>query len=342
MRKVRSVIALLKMVLNHIFFSYRLLKEKTGMIKKTFLAAAVASALSALPLTALPLGNPLDATWLREGVCWQGHGADACDPCMTWCDAWSVRVGFYGDYVFNRYLEGSQSSHDDNIRTTRIITNAGYVAFNIWDKFDIFGTVGGTKIHIETPGKAFNARSFLLNSDILSGYFSQTTELETETYISWSLGARGTLWECGCFGLGAEAQYFSTRPRLNYADFGGPFDVAYFNNDARACYTEYQVGLGATYRIPIAGCGTFVVPYAGVKWAHAKLKTDNYQLSLFRSIPAEGVATFSLADIYNLESHYSTGVAVGITLVGCQRWSFTAEGRFIDEYALHINSQLRF
>ena len=295
------------------------------MLRRNFLVAAVAGTVCAVPLSALPLGNPLDATWLSEGVLWEGNDCD--NACLGWADSWSLRIGYYGDFVFDRRLEVDDSPNDSDIRKTRMITNAAYLALNMWDRIDVFGTIGETKFHIETPGSAFSL-------NIPSTSYNFPVEVETETYFSWSIGVRGTLWECGRFGLGAEAQYFHTRPRLNYIQTELT-EVFYFNNDARTNYREYQCGLGATYQIPIAGCGTFVVPYAGIKWSQAYFKLDDYGVQFGSIFPYE-------ATMHNLNSHHHWGAVIGITLVGCDVWSFTAEGRFADELALHINSQLRF
>ncbi len=291
------------------------------MLKRTCLAALTALLLSVAEVSALPVGNPLDATWLCDGLFWEGNCCDPCDPSLRWCDAWSIRFGFYGDYVFNRYMEVNQRHQDSDIRDTKIYTNAAYAAFNLYNRFEIFGTLGKSQIHIETPGSAF----FL--SDTRTNLL---TTIDSEWYLSWSVGARATLWECGCFGVGAEAQYFRTSPHLKYFDL--QIIEPFYLDNARVGYREYQAGLGATYTIPIAGCATFVVPYVAVKWAHATLNMGDFRLSIL-------TANFEL---YDLESKHSTGAAIGITLVGCQRWSFTAEARFGDELALHINSQVRF
>ncbi len=66
---------------------------------------------------ALPVGNPSDASLLYDGLIWEGHCADMCDPCVTWCDAFSVRIGFYGDYVFNRHMQVDTIEDQSDIET---------------------------------------------------------------------------------------------------------------------------------------------------------------------------------------------------------------------------------
>lgn len=292
------------------------------MLKRTCLAAIAALSLSVSEVSALPLGNPLDASWLTQGLCWEGHcHNDFCDPCTNWCDSWSIRAGFYGDYVFNRYLE-VDGNYDPDIRNAELWTNAFYAAFNLYDRFDLFITLGQSKFRLDTPGSAFFITGTRNNALV---------SIESDSSFSWSIGGRATLWECGCFGFGIEAQYFRFRPDLNFFEFAGT-DPIYLDH-SRMNYREYQVGIGATYTIPITcGWAAFVVPYVGVKWAHARVDFGDYRLDIGGNI----------YQLENLENRHSCGGVIGITLVGCRKWSFTAEGRYADELALHINSQVRF
>jgi major outer membrane protein len=269
---------------------------------------------------ALPVGNPWDASLLCEGILWDGHCSDKSNPCTNWCDAWSIRFGFYGDYVFERHLRVDEHGNHSTIHRTEIYTNAGYLALNFCDRIDLFGTVGATNIAFETPRSAFSSSA--LNEYIL---------FETETYFSWSVGLRGTIWECGCFGIGAEAQYFYTRPKLNFVRDEND-DPQYGRTGDRIVYHEWQVGLGAAYQYYIASCESSLVPYIAVKWARACLHSGHL-------LHDDGVNSVQILD---LENDRCVGYAVGITLVGAKKASVTVEGRFADERAVHANAQFRF
>ncbi len=126
-------------------------------MKKLFMT--MVSVLACGAAFALPVGNPSDASLLCDGLIWEGHCGDPCDPCLTMCDSWSIRVGFYGDYVFNRHMEVDHdaSDHDHDIEHTEIYTNAGMIAFNVWDRFDIFATLGASTLYIDTNASAFGS-----------------------------------------------------------------------------------------------------------------------------------------------------------------------------------------
>lgn len=279
---------------------------------KKLLAFLCASLLSASGF-ALPLGNPWEASLMFTGIFWDSYSSNPCDPCFNWYDGWSLRAGFYGDYVFNHHMEVDRNEANPSIRETELFTNAGYVAFNMWNKGDIFAAFGATQIDIETPGSSFGGANRLVR-------------VETETGFSWSIGARGTIWELGNFGFGAEAQYFATCPDINYVKDGASAPVYISNNTLK--YREWQAGIGAAYFIHISSCSTAVIPYLGVKWGHTWIKMHDLQAAGF---------TF-----YNLANERNFGYAFGVSILACNRACVTAEVRFIDEKALYVNGQFRF
>lgn len=270
---------------------------------------------------ALPVGNPSEASLLCDGLIWEGHCGDPCDPCLTWCDAFSFRVGFYGDYVFNRHLKVRNDllipgNNGRKIEHAEIYTNAGYIAANLWDRIDVFTTLGATNAYLRTNDVIFNPAT---RNGVL--------EVETTTSFSWSVGGRATLWECGCTSLGIEGQYFRTKPRIRrITDFTGSAvgtQSVYPDDSLSARYQEWQVGLGVSHRIHM------FVPYIAVKWAGCRTNV----LGSFETLPS---------DALSLRNDKRWGYAVGVSLVDCEKAALTVEGRFADEKAVYVNGQIRF
>lgn len=275
-------------------------------------------ALLLIPLSAkaLPVGNPWDASLLWNGVFWnRDNDPYGCyDPYYECLDFFSIRVGFYGDYVFNRKTEIDARQRDDDIRETRIYTNGGFLALNLFHIADIYGVIGSTKLTFETPEVAFGETE------------NHIYYLQTDANISYTAGARVTLLELGCnLGIGVDGKYFYTRPRVNSGRREGDV-VEYFSEHIH--YHEWQVSLGAAYRVPIS-CTISVVPYAAVQWAHAKIHFDNLTT-------ADGSHVFR-----DQEPQHDFGYALGLTMVGWDRWSATVEGRFINEFAFYLNIQFQ-
>jgi len=262
----------------------------------------------------LPVGNPASASLLSSGLVWPGCCCSDSCPCLAWYGLFSFRSGFYGDYVFNRHLQIDNNESDACIERARIFTNAAFLALNFWDKFDIFTTLGSSSIIIDTNSKTFTPLSNI------------QLEIETESHFSWSLGGRGTIWECGSARLGAEIQYFFTHPAINH------LAMAAFNNlypdNIVAKYSEWQIGIGISRRIHMFD------PYFALKWSHAQISFDNAFLNFNTPL---GFAT-----LFDLENSKDLGYAIGISLIGCNKMSLNFEGRFSDEKALYMNGQIRF
>ncbi len=192
---------------------------------------------------------------------------------------------------------------------SELYTNAGYLALNIWDRFDVFCTLGTTNAYIKGSSAAFNLVGLLGVTDAEGSATNvgkatpnvsignAFVELYTDAEFSWSIGARGALWECGCATLGAEFQYAQAKPEIsqinvvsNVAQFSIAHPKGFVGEDAKlplpttgnnstlpefsktkslsANYSEWQVGLALAYRF------NFISPYVGIKWARAKIDFD--------------------------------------------------------------------
>jgi len=91
-------------------------------------------------------------------------------------------------------------------------------------------------------------------------------------------------------------------------------------------YQEWQIGIGISHRINI------LVPYIGVKWSRARADFDQALVAL---------PSFS-ALLNDIQNKKLWGYAVGISLVDCEKTSLAIEGRWGDEKAVYVNSQIRF
>lgn len=266
-------------------------------------------------LQALPVGNPYEASLFTQGFWWD-CACYAYDPCFSWCDSWSVRLGFAGDYNFNRHMKLKHEGIGENIDITQINTNSGYLVVNFCDRVDFFGKLGVSKIHIRTNAISWGSTTSL------------ESELNFETFLSWSAGGRATLWEGWGFAVGVESEYFQTVPEvdsfLNYNDG----TLTYFPDSANAFYSEWQIGLGTAYRFATCNPTFAFVPYAAVKWASAKLNMDDYR--------------FDDLILHNLKSKKPWGYAVGLTFTMCNVVGVTVEGRWASEKAIYVNAEGRF
>jgi len=275
--------------------------------------------LSAATAFSLPIGNPADPNLLN------------CSLLNQYCEIgclnglFGVRAGFYGDYVFNRYLEVDRSADSSDLQETKIYTNAGYLALTYCDLIDLFATVGASSFHIKTPSTAFRTRGLTPGE-----YFT----IETETDFSWSVGLRAALLNWRCFTLGVEGQYFRACPSINFVREEDD-EPLYLSSGDHFKYHEWQVGAALSREFYVCTPRLSFVPYIGVKWACAKVDMNN----LVVINPNIQTDTYVL---YDLENKKSWGYAVGITLALNDMISVMVERRFGDENGLQVNGQIHF
>ena len=187
-----------------------------------------------------------------------------------------------------------------------MFTNAAFMALNIWDRFDVFCTLGATNGYLKGNSAAFNLvglfgldqATAIAQTDLPNVSLTQAVvELYTDTAFAWSVGARAALWECGCATLGASFQYAQSKPKVeelnvlcNAAEFtinkpqgyvGAEFpldrtagtDAATGTKDASIDYHEWQASLALSYRL------NMFTPYIGVKWSRASFDADTIRIA---------------------------------------------------------------
>lgn len=286
------------------------------------MAFAMLTLLTCGAMQALPVGNPKEASLFTKGIYCESGCTDWCDPCFNWYEAWNVRVGFYGNYVYNRHLEvDGGPANRAQVDHASIFTNAGYMTLNICDRFDIFATLGATNIALAT-----DARIFFSDIDPFRSY------IVWQPTFSWSVGGRVTLWECNCFAVGLEGEYLQTSPKLDYSEIN---NIVTSQDEYSTKYREWQVGLGAAYTIATNCPRLALVPYVAVAVSGCHMNS-----SLF-AFPASDDANI-VTTLPGFIHDKSWGYAIGTTFTLCDVAGVTVEGRFGAEKALYVNGQLRF
>lgn len=282
-----------------------------GAVKRIF----VFCLLWATQLAALPMGNPADPELYTTGIV-------PGNPCnlFNWREAGTVRVGFYGDYVFNAHLEvDSNGTIAKQIRDTRIMTNAGMLIFNAFRFVDVYGTLGTSTMSIQTNGTTFSTRNRVL-------------DVMFEPSVTWSIGGRGILYRYKALTFGASAQYQVFHPKvLSFIDQGSG-DVHYPNSGERFTSHWYQAGIGVTAK---AGTKDFqLLPYWGFTVSLSQVKFRQQQ-ELFPNIG-------TIYTLYSLTSTKVYGQSVGMTALVKEKVSVNFEGHFGIERAMSCNGQINF
>ena len=272
-------------------------------------------------LYSLPVSNPSEASFLNQGVCWTSttktHNKTATSEktLNNWGGSFGLRAGYYGDFVFNRHTKVEENVTETRLDNTAVYTNAGYLAINLYDYADLFGTLGMSNLFLSSDAATFG-----------SSAIGQMLEIESNTHFSWSLGGRVSLFKYQDLTLGLEGQYFSTSPDIRRITQAATFST--YPTEFEMKYTEWQIGAGLSYRLRLP---IDVIPYIAIDYSGVKTDMDN----------AQPGGTFDIT-LYDLKSQKHVGYALGVSFVDEDQVAVTIEGRFVNEKALYANAQLRF
>lgn len=263
-------------------------------------------ALISCQLVALPVRNPAESLILTNSLTDFEVGI------------LSVRTGFDTNVIFNRHLKAKVT--DRELDTAHALTNAGYLDFNFYNRWDLFGTLGGTHFDLHGNALPFSpTRSFAMGSVI---------DITTHTAFSWSVGARGLLWKCDWLACGLEGEYFSVNPRVNSIIVQS--NISNYPSRLQMKYQEWQVGLGLASHL---GCCS---PYGAVQWSNARAKFDHFVANF------SGRPTTEFVILNDLKNSKNIGYTVGLSIDIEQSFLLTLEWRFLNERSFFLNGQVRF
>lgn len=281
-------------------------------------------------LLSLPVGNPADPKLLTQSFCLDGYLLDAKHPLSGCINSLSFRIGALVDVVANRNLTQLVDNCDENQDTleSQLNTQAAYFGLSYCDRFDVFAQLGATQYMYGISSEAVVSTDGPENDIPCPLYCYSTHE------FSWSIGGRLIAIECSNLTLGVEAQYLQARPKIAYFYQNTVFlntNLVMGSSGLTTHYTEWQVGLGASYQI---GC---IVPYMAIKWAGARLDMGDPAWNIGEPVPNQVIVQFR-----DLKQSKDFGFAVGATIVSCGMGALTAEARFADEVGYSINAKIRF
>ncbi len=299
-------------------------------------------------LFSLPMSNPWEASLFCDGpgiLCCEGNSFPFVNS-----DAFKLRFGFLGDYVFDRHLRvnsvgshGGVNNNGGNIQTVRMMSNSGLINLNVCNRLDLFATLGATEISAKSPARCFSPLGEAPD-------FTNTTEvnfpilLDAATSFSLGAGLRGTIWRCGNLAIGGEAQYFHTNPSLVSLN-STSFSIVNYLDDFKLNYHEWQLGMGTSYQVCLSEC-IQVLPYAGVSWSLVRGYFGNPVASMNELTDLDEVsgsqATIFTVRLNNWANARLWGYVVGLTVMGYERLNVGIQGHFGSEKALSVNSTIRF
>lgn len=221
----------------------------------------------------------------------------------------NFRLGYEGDFVSNRRLIQKHST-PKRVNDFKEYLNSFSCIFNIFNRMDIFGSVGQARIKadwlIEDEANAF---SYI--------------ELETEYDTSWAVAIKTIFFEWGDTTLSLGGKYSYTKPEISwFAKNGQSFSM----QDYDVTFYQWQIDVGLAYKIEM------FIPYLSFKYskAKAKLAVDNIAIS------SDGSSAVFL------KSKNNFGMVLGTALSSGKYFLLNAEIRMVDEEAFSVSGEFRF
>ena len=245
---------------------------------------------------ASPVGNPSFPELLSKGFCIPENS------CVDF------RLGYEGDFVGDARMKQTQESSGRVDHFTQD-TNSGTVTLNFFDRLDIYGVFGSTRICADWR---FNPDDALKRAQLQTGY-----------QFLWAVGARGVLYNWGKTTLGLGGRYSASNPHPSWIAINGTPEPV---NGAHLQWDAWQVDLDLSYQIEI------FIPYIGVKYLDARVKTGSFP---------EAIASNGSGSLH-MRNRMPVGMIVGCTLSTGSYFMLNVEARLIDEEAATISGDLRF
>lgn len=241
------------------------------------------------------IGNPSQPVMQKYGI--------ICS-CPSW---WSFRVTYFEDYVYRqRFKDEFKDSELGHSKTfSKLTTEAGQITLNLWNRLDLYGILGGSKIQLDN-------------------------EVYTSRQFAWGTGLKCVIFHSGKLRIGADLKYFETDQKpLYFVSDGLPFNVL---SSFTLQYSEIQGALGMSYR---AGP---LIPYIYATYLITKIDPLPPTVSVlfpFMNLEADMV-------MKSVVGQRRWGMAVGATLVDCKKGSLAVESRFFNQNSIDVNVEVRF
>lgn len=221
--------------------------------------------------------------------------------------SYSIRAGYMSDYLYEQSYSEEFHTPGEPIPTSKssICTNAGTLTFNFKNRLDLTAILGTAQLQIDQ-------------------------EVYTESQFAWGIGSKCVLFRIGEIAFGCDVKYFaSEQSPLYFLSEGRAYNVV---SDFHLSYQELQAAIGLSY------CAKALSPYIHGTYLYSKI--DPSPRSAVLQIPFYDSSTIIIP--HPIVAKRRWGIALGATLLGCEKASLTIESRLFNQNAINISGELRF
>lgn len=223
-----------------------------------------------------------------------------------------LKAGYQFDQVFNRRMGVTNIS--GQVDDAKIFANRGVLTLNFMDRVEVWGSGGAAIFHFSNE---------INHPSGMSGP-AQKIDYKTQNSWIWGVGGRAAFVSWGDATLGASAGYQSAHPKVHW----NTVDGTPFSHSTRFRYSEWQVGLGVSYKVGI------FIPYIGGTFSRAKAALQHIPLgTTFDSPPGQQV---------KMENQQHYGITIGCDVSTGKIFDLGIEFRMITENAITVKGDLKF
>jgi hypothetical protein len=215
----------------------------------------------------------------------------------------AVKVGYQGDWVFDRKLKAMAGAHGE-IDRFYIFMNQGVATFNMIDRIELYLSVGSMDISFAHRPRTDHARR------------------EYWTHDKWTAGGGLRIllmqWKNTCLGVDGKCQYAA--PGFKSVTLDG--DAV--SPEGRCLYREWQVSFAFSHTVDI------FTPYIGATYSNVHAAVQNLSIGF---LPHRH---------FKLVNPNRFGLAVGCSLCSGKKVDLNFEARLFDEQAATVAGNVKF
>lgn len=220
---------------------------------------------------------------------------------------WDFRLAYYSDYVYSQHFN-DEFAIGGCIGTPshlKLWTQAGMLTFNIKNRIDLYGIVGGMRLQIDE-------------------------EVITKQQLAWGVGGKVIFLHEGRFRAGCDIKYFQSDQTPSFFECE---NLAYnVVSDFHFNYSEIQAALGLSYRTK------YFSPYANASYLIAKL--DPKPAIATVRLPMMNMDVDVISKSVTASTRF--GLAIGATIIDQRKATLNIEWRAFNQNSVDVSGELRF
>jgi len=246
------------------------------------------------PLWCFYIGNPSSPALFTKSV---------LQTSENW---WQLHTGYVYDKMYKGRFKERVVTEDSDPTFATSDTQAALLSLNLFNHWEIYGVVGGTKMTFDK-------------------------QIYSHRRTSWSTGTKILIYRLNNLYFGLDGKYFYTDQKPDYILSDG--DVYTLITPLTMRYQEFQGSFGIAYNDY-----RLFSPYLGFTYLFSQI--DPYPKTVILKEPkTDDIIIF---DLKESDGKKTWGFYLGTTIVTTGQININLEARFFDQNAFNVSGAFRF